>query len=330
MIYAQQKLNLVVLGAGSWGAALAHQARLSGLAKITLLARSEADCLALANGTIRQLPACDAIPPLMATTDPSILAKAELILLAAPLSAHQTACEQINKYAPQKAAIIFCSKGLVADSEKGGLFLPEYAQTALAGRPIAMLTGPSFADEVLANLPTALLIASPNQTLCGQIADIFEPSHLRIYQGDDMMGAAIGGAAKNVIAIAAGIVAGMGFGDNARAALVTRGLAEITRFAIQAGGQPKTISGLAGLGDLILSCASNHSRNMAYGFHIGAGTHPDGRLSEGRHAVAHLVARARYHAIDMPISEAVDAIINQGAPIEHTITQIMARKAFTE
>lgn len=325
-----QKTNLVVLGAGSWGAALAHQARLSELAQVTLLSRSEADCAALASGQIRQLPELPPIAPLIATTEPAILRTADIILLAAPLSAHQTAFDQINAHASDDCAIIFCAKGLIEDADKGGLFLPEYAQTALGGRSVAMLTGPSFADEVLANLPTALLVASPEASLCNRISALFEASHLRIYQGDDMIGAAIGGAAKNVIAIAAGIVAGMGFGDNARAALVTRGLAEITRFALEAGGQPKTLSGLAGLGDLILSCASMHSRNMAYGFHIGAGTTPDGRLSEGRHAAGHLVARARYHKIEMPIAMAVDAIINQGAPIEHTITQIMARKAYTE
>jgi len=330
MTDTQHRPHMVVLGAGSWGAALAHQARLSGKSEVRLLARSAADCESLAMGRIRQLPQIAPIEPLDADTNPAILAQADVILLAAPLSAHQHAAEQITGYARDDVPIIFCSKGLVPDTDRGGLFLPEYAQTVFAGRPVAMLTGPSFADEVLANLPTALLVASPDQAVCGIIADIFDDSHLRIYQGEDMLGAAIGGAAKNVVAIAAGIVSGLGFGDNARAALVTRGLAEIGRLAKEAGAQQKTISGLAGLGDLILSCASIHSRNMAYGFDIGAGRQPDGRLSEGRHAVAHLVARARYHTIEMPIAEAVDSIVNHGASLADTIKQVLARKASTE
>ena len=141
----------------------------------------------------------------------------------------------------------------------------------LIGHPLAILTGPSFADEVLRDLPTALLAASDTAGVPAQIAAQFSASSLRLYQGKDMIGAALGGAVKNVIAIAAGICAGQGLGDNARAGLITRGLAETARLASQLGADNRTISGLAGMGDLVLSCSGPHSRNMAFGFALGSG-----------------------------------------------------------
>ena len=324
------KKNIVVLGAGSWGAALAHQLRQNPALHVSLIARSPQDTDWLAQGRIRQLPDLPPVAPLQAVTDITHLSDAELIILAAPVSAHLQACSDITRYAPADCPVVFCAKGLIADAAKGGIFLCEYGAAHLSSRPLAMLTGPSFADEVLSDLPAALLAASTDADLRETIASLFEPSCLRIYQGADIIGAAVGGAAKNVIAIAAGIVAGKGFGDNARAALVTRGLAEIMRLASAAGGQTATISGLAGLGDLLLSCASTHSRNMAFGYQLGAGDALPSHLSEGRFATSLLCARAEYEGVEMPLAQAVNAILNHNAPLTDTIKAILSRTAYSE
>ena len=197
-------------------------------------------------------------------------------------------------------------------------------------RRFAILTGPSFADEVLQDKPTALLAASADDTLSEQISAHFSTPSLRIYQGHDVVGAALGGAIKNIIAIAAGIAAGQSLGDNARAGLVTRGLAETTRFASQLGAQPATIMGLAGMGDLVLSCSNQHSRNMAYGFALGSGAAIISQLAEGRYSAARLVKRAEQAGITMPICEAVNMIVNHGADIPQTIACLLARQAGTE
>lgn len=322
--------KICMIGAGSWGAALAHQLRKHPQNKVTLLARSEADCDSLSHGRIRQLPELHHIPPLHATTKAHCLAEADMVFLAAPVSAHPTAFAQIAEYTRPDCPIIFCAKGLIEDEKKGGLLICEYGERHFKGRALAMLTGPSFADEVLSDLPAALLIASQHEALCTAVSEMFKKSSLRIYQGDDIIGASVGGATKNVIAIAAGIVAGKGFGDNARAALVTRGLAEIGRLADALGGSKSTISGLAGLGDLLLSAAGPHSRNMAFGYHLGAGKDIPSKLSEGRFAANLVVARASYEGIEMPIARAVDDIINHNAPIEDTITAILSREAYNE
>lgn len=324
MMAAPEKI--VIIGAGSWGVALAHQLRAGAGSDVWLLARSEADCLTLRQGQVRQLPDLAQLAPFQVTVDTAILAQADLILVASPLSSYKVVSGQLSDHARADCPVVFCSKGMIEDPRKGGVFIPEYMAGAEGtDRPIAMLTGPSFADELLQGLPTAILAASPSETLRQMLADCYAGTALRVYQGNDMMGAAIGGSAKNVIAIAAGIIAGQGLGDNARAGLVTRGLAEMSRLARAAGGMADTISGLAGLGDLILSCASTHSRNMAFGFAIGAGTAHEGRLAEGRFAASLLAARARYHQIDMPICFAVDQIVNHNAPVAQTIKEVLAR-----
>lgn len=322
--------KIVVIGAGSWGTALAHQLRKNPQIELMLIARSVEDKHSLKAGKIRKLPELSPIAPLACETDPSLLGQADAIFVAAPIAAHDVACQQIHAYARPDCPIIFCAKGLMEDEEKGGILVCEYGEKHLKSHPLAMLTGPSFADEVLKDLPAALLIASSNAELCNTISSLYQPSSLRIYQGDDIIGACVGGAAKNVIAIAAGIVAGKGFGDNARAALVTRGLAEISRLAHALGGHKNTIAGLAGLGDLLLSSAGPHSRNMSFGFHLGAGKTAPAHLSEGRYAAARLVARAKFEKIEMPIAEAVDNILNDHAPIEDTITAILSRAAYNE
>ena len=322
--------KIIIIGGGSWGAALCHQLRKNSALNCQILVRSQQTAAALAAGHIRQLPGFTELENFQVTDDSHCLQTADLIYLVLPVSAHEESFKAINAFAPAGIPVVLCAKGLVSDPHKGGLFLPEYARTHLTSHPLAMLTGPSFADEVLRDLPTALLAASDSASLPAQIAEQFSASSLRLYQGKDMIGAALGGAVKNVIAIAAGICAGQGLGDNARAGLITRGLAETARLASQLGADNRTISGLAGIGDLVLSCSGPHSRNMAFGFALGSGKPVPLSLAEGRFSAAKLRARAKYECIELPICFAVDDIVNGNADINTRISGLLSRQAGQE
>ena len=326
----RQTANIVVIGGGSWGAALAHQLRRNKQLNCKILVRSAQTASDLARGHIRQLPAISDLPAFTVTDEAACLAEADFIYLVLPVAAHTDSLAQIQAYAPADTPVVLCAKGLVGDAEKGGLFLPEYAEARLDGRPTAVLTGPSFADEVLSDLPTALLAASRSQDVSAKVASHFSASSLRLYQGTDTIGAALGGAVKNVIAIAAGICTGQGLGDNARAGLITRGLAETMRLAEHLGADSRTISGLAGMGDLVLSCSGPHSRNMAYGLALGRGEAVPLSLAEGRFSAAKLRARAEHESIELPICFAVDDIVNRQADIRARITALLSRQAGQE
>ena len=322
--------SLVMMGGGSWGAALANKLHQTPNQECHVLTRTPETAAALQNGHIRQLNQLQLPSPLLATSDPACLSEADIIYLALPISAHEDALTLISQKTDLSVPIVLCAKGLIPDCDGGGSFLPEYMHQNYPARPFAILTGPSFADEVILNKPTALLAASATDSLSRQVAAQFSASSLRVYQGSDVIGAALGGAIKNIIAIAAGIAAGQSLGDNARAALVTRGLAETARFGAHLGAEPSTIMGLAGIGDLILSCSNQHSRNMAYGFALGSGAAIPQQLAEGRHSAARLVKRAKDGDIAMPICEAVHAIVNMGANIHETIAGLLAREAGIE
>ncbi len=326
----KDKPHIVVIGGGSWGSALAFQLRQNSQQNCEILVRSAQTKMQLEQGIIFQLPEITGLAPFRVTTDPACIRQADIIYSVVPVSAHLEIFSLIDDYAQAGTPIVLCAKGLVADPQKGGLFLHEYLHHHMPDRPFAILTGPSFADEVLKGLPTALLAASTTPHISQKIADQFSGSQLRIYQGHDVTGAALGGAIKNVMAIAAGICAGQRLGDNARAGLITRGLAETNRLARTLGAESQTISGLAGIGDLVLSCSNGHSRNMAYGFALGARLPVSDRLAEGRYSAAHLIARAAYEKTDMPICAAVDQVVNHNADIEMTIRQLLARSAGLE
>ena len=322
--------KIIIMGGGSWGAALTHQLRKNSNLDCQILARSQQTAADLAAGYIRQLPEITGLDSFKVTDDVNCLQTADMIYLVLPVSAHEESFKTINAFAPTGIPVVLCAKGLVSDPQKGGLFLPEYARSHLTGHPLAILTGPSFADEVLGDLPTALLAASDTAAVSVQIATQFSASSLRLYKGSDMVGAALGGAVKNVIAIAAGICAGQGLGDNARAGLITRGLSETARLASLLGANSRTITGLAGMGDLVLSCSGPHSRNMAFGFALGSGKPVPQSLAEGRFSAAKLRARARYESIELPICFAVDDIVNGNADIYTRISTLLSRQAGQE
>ena len=319
----------IIIGGGSWGAAIANQLQRAGQA-VQLLVRDEATVKSLASQHIRHLPDSRLNAPLSATTDPNCLAGAASIYIVVPLAAHADIFDTISTYADARTPLILASKGLMPDAVKGGLFLPEWLDMHANSFPFAMLSGPSFADEVIAGRPAALVAASTDTNLAASVASSFQNSNCRVYSSDDPLGVALGGAVKNVIAIAAGIATGLDLGDNARAALVTRGLAEMQRLAASIGAKASTLSGLSGMGDLMLSCAGPHSRNMAFGMALGAGTTPTNHLAEGQKATANLVRRAAYQSVDMPVCHAVNQILNHGQNLQDTISQLLSRDVGSE
>jgi glycerol-3-phosphate dehydrogenase (NAD(P)+) len=218
----------------------------------------------------------------------------------------------------------------MAMTADGARLMPELADAMAPGRPSVLLSGPSFADEVMRGLPAAVVAAGTDSAAVEMVQQSFRASQLRVYASDDPLGVAIGGTMKNVIAIAAGCAIGLGLGDNARAAIITRGLAEMARLAAAEGAEAETIYGLSGAGDLALSCAGPHSRNMAYGLALGRGETPDARLAEGRNTVAALAARGRETGIELPITNGVDLVVNGGAPLGDVVASLLARPAGSE
>ena len=314
----------IVIGGGSWGMGIAT-ALTAANQDVGLLVRNPQTVQLLAKGKCRQLPDQPAVAALAATIDPACLRMADLIYVVVPAGATRDTLCLIREMAKPHAGIVFAAKGLVADASSCGILLPEIATTYLPDHQTGILSGPSFADEVLAGLPAALTIAAKTPALIDAVQQRFANSNLRLYGNDDPIGVAVGGTMKNVIAIAAGCAVGLGLGDNAKAAILTRGIAEMARFAVAVGGRLESVYGLSGVGDLALTCAGPHSRNMAYGMAIGAGLAPDTRLAEGRHTVAALAQRATTLGLELPITSAVDRVINHGDNLRDIVTTLLAR-----
>jgi len=324
-------LNHVIIGGGSWGTAIGT-ALMRAKQNVTLLVRSASTIEALSGGRCQQLPDLKPAAPLAGTMNPNCLASADCIFVVVPVAATISSLETISATARPGTIIVLCAKGLVSDPElkRGGIILTEIADNKLTGFPHVVFSGPSFADEVILGKPAAVTAASSDQDAIAIVQHAFEGSNIRLYGNDDPIGVAIGGAMKNVIAIASGCAVGLGLGDNAKAAILTRGLAEMARFATAMGADANTIYGLSGVGDLALTCSGPHSRNMAYGMALGEGKIPDSKLAEGRHTVAALAARAATMQIEMPITNAVDRVVNHGDNLANVVASLLARKAGTE
>ena len=323
--------DIVIIGGGSWGAAIASAlCAQADVLDYFILTRTAETARALQAGLVRQLPHVHNLPPFPASDNREGLKRADFIYIVTPIDSTPAILAEIAQVNCTNAPIIFCGKGFIDDEEKGGILLTEYMDRHMPKRPFAVLTGPSFADEVLQGLPTAIICAGYDDKLTTTIAGHFAGSCLRIYQTSDVIGAGLGGAVKNVMAIALGIAVGWGFKDNARAALITRGLAEITRLSDEMGGERQTMYGLAGLGDFILSCSNQHSRNMAFGYALATSQSRGDNLVEGKHTVARVVRRARYEGVDMPICNAVNDIIAQKTDIGTAIERLLAREVGQE
>lgn len=323
-----------IVGAGAWGTALAMVARRAGGA-VTLWAREAEVAEAIARDRINPvyLAGVPLDPEIRATTDLSLTVDADLVLLVTPAQHLREICERMAAHWPDGVPALICAKGIEQGS---GALMTEVAAAALPQARLAVLSGPTFAAEVARDLPTAVTLACGEPELGEWLAAALANPRFRIYQSADLIGAEIGGAVKNVLAIACGIVRGRGLGDNARAALITRGLAEIVRLAISKGARAETLTGLCGLGDLTLTCAAQQSRNFSLGVALGRGDRLENILSarrsvaEGVFSASSVVELARRLEVEMPISTAVDAILNHGAEIDAEIAGLLARPLRTE
>jgi glycerol-3-phosphate dehydrogenase (NAD(P)+) len=236
-----------------------------------------------------------------------------------------------------RAPVVWLSKGFIA--APGGPAGVALAHQRIAPRwpsPVGVVSGPSFADEVARGLPTALASAATDPALAARAAMLLRGDALRVYETDDIIGVEIGGAVKNVLAIAAGLADGLAYGHNARAALITRGLAEMSRLAVAAGGRRDTLMGLAGLGDLVLTCTGDASRNRQVGLALASGRRLDeilaslGHVAEGVHAARAASALARHHGIDMPITEAVARVLDGVLPVRDAVEALLRREPRAE
>jgi len=319
-------VKLGVLGGGAWGTALAQVAAADG--RDTLLWAREPEVVDSINREHENamfLPGVALSPAIRATRELADLADCEALLVVTPAQHMRAVLEQ----APVEArALILCSKGI---EERSGALLHDVARAACPDAPIAVLSGPSFADEVARGLPTAVTLATDESAIREQIRAALARPNFRIYVSDDVAGAEIGGAVKNVLAIACGVVEGKGLGQNARAALIGRGFAEMTRFGIALGARRETLAGLSGLGDLVLTCSSTSSRNYSLGLGLGQGRSAaellDDRrtVAEGAFTAPVLARLAREKGIDMPIVAAVDALIGGRADVDQILEQLLAR-----
>ncbi len=323
-----------IIGAGAWGTALATLAHRAGLE--VLLQAFEPDVASAINGDHENtlyLPGVALDPAIEATADiAEAAAGAEAIILAAPAQFLRpvmgTLKDGFERGVPPGVPIVICAKGIEQDT---GALMSEIAAEVLPETPVAVLSGPTFANEVACDLPAAVTLAASDEALGIELSDALGTPRFRVYRSDDVIGAQIGGAVKNVLAIGCGIAEGRGLGDNARAALITRGLAEIVRLGLAKGGRPETLMGLCGIGDLVLTCNAMQSRNFSLGVALGKGDALadilDARASiaEGVFSAASVNQLARGLGIDMPICLAVDGILNHFADIDAAIEGLLSR-----
>ncbi len=317
-----------VVGAGAWGTALAMMLRRSGR-QVTLWARDSAVVQAVNERHenpvyLPHLP----LDHLIAATDKlADLAGCDALLLVSPAQHLRSIVQQLPPLRPGTPLVI-CAKGI----ERGTLaLLSEAVQQVLPGQPCAILSGPTFAVEVAQGLPSAATLAVADAALGQALATALGNRSFRPYVTDDVIGTQIGGAIKNVLAVACGIVEGKRIGDNGRAALITRGLSELARLGCALGGRAETFMGLSGLGDLVLTCTGSQSRNMTLGYAIGQGRTlaevmaERKSVAEGVFTAAAAVALAARHQVELPICMAVHRILDEGAPVEAEIAALMAR-----
>lgn len=318
-------MRIGVIGGGAWGTALAQVAASDG--EPVLLWAREGEVVASINDAHQNalfLPGVALSPAIRATGRLSDLAGMDALLVVAPAQHIRAVLADI---AIGETPLVLCAKGIEANT---GLLVGEVAAQVHPAARIAVLSGPTFAHEVAKGLPTAVTLACADDALGERLATRLASPAFRTYASRDVIGAEIGGAVKNVLAIACGVVEGAGLGLNARAALIARGFAEMTRFGVARGGQAETLAGLSGLGDLVLTCSSTNSRNFSLGVGLGQGR-AAGELMADRRTVAEgaftapvLKAEAAKAGVDMPVTDAVCALLD-GAPVGEVVRDLLAR-----
>ncbi len=318
-----------IIGAGAWGTALAITARRAGRQVIIQAHEPRVvDAINRDHENVDFLPGIPLDPQIRATADPAEAADADAVLLTVPAQHLRTVAVQAAPGWKAGVPAVVCAKGI---EDTTCALMHEVAGEALPEAVVAVLSGPSFAAEVARDQPTAVTVACADPVVREQVPAALGTRRFRIYSSMDVIGAEVGGAVKNVLAIACGIVQGRSMGDNARAALITRGLAEIARLATAKGARPETLMGLSGMGDLVLTCNNMQSRNFSLGVRLGRGEALTKILAartavtEGVFSAASVTELARRLDVDMPICAAVDAVLNAGAGLDTTIAGLLSR-----
>ncbi|MGK2924727.1 MAG: NAD(P)H-dependent glycerol-3-phosphate dehydrogenase [Lysobacterales bacterium] len=323
---------VAVLGAGSWGTALAIQLARAGSHPVLWdWDSAHMEAMRLAGRNEKFLPGHSLPERLVLEPDlQTAVRAADEILIVVPSHAFAGVIGQIQPWLKPGQGVAWACKGLEPGT---GQFLHEPARRLFGdSRPLAVVTGPSFAVEVAAGLPTAVTVSGTDPEYCARVARLLHAGSFRAYTSDDIIGAELGGSLKNVLAVATGISDGMGLGDNARAALITRGLAEMMRLGLVLGAREQTLTGLTGMGDLVLTCTGNLSRNRRLGLALGAGKPLEqalaeiGQIVEGVKTAAEVRRLARRHDVEMPIAEQVYRIIHEGANPSQCLRDLLSRE----
>ena len=332
---------VAVLGAGAWGTALAAHLARRGDLRVTLWARDTDAARAIAADRVNRkyLPGVELPAALAVTGDLDAITAADLLIVGTPMAAVPAIVDTLAG-AGARAPLVWLSKGFLtvpADAAvPAGVALAHRVLGPRWPAPVGVVSGPSFAEEVARGLPTAVAVAATERALAERVAALLRADTLRVYASDDIAGVEAGGAVKNVLAIAAGASDGLRFGHNARAALITRGLAETGRLSAALGGQRETLMGLAGLGDLVLTCTGDLSRNRRVGLALAHGKSLPGILAELGHvaegvgAAAAVRALARHHKVDMPICDAVYRVLHEALPARQAVEALLKREPRTE
>jgi glycerol-3-phosphate dehydrogenase (NAD(P)+) len=318
--------HIAVVGAGAWGSALACVAARAGR-HVTLIARSEHAAAGIrATGESRHLPGVKLDPRIVIAAGADAAASAEAVLLVVPAQALHFAASSLAPAIRPGTPVIACAKGIERDTRA---FMTEVIAACIPQAKPAILSGPSFATDVARGLPTAVTLAAREAALAAALVKALGTHTFRPYHSTDVRGVEIGGAAKNVLAIAAGIAAGRHLGASASAALTTRGFVELIRFGKAFGARAETLTGLSGLGDLILTCSTRQSRNFSFGVAIGEGASladaARGGLAEGAFTASVLVEMAEGAGIDMPIATAVHAVLEGRLSVDEAMEALLAR-----
>jgi glycerol-3-phosphate dehydrogenase (NAD(P)+) len=313
---------IAVIGAGAWGTALANCAARAGR-EVTLWARDPAAIAAImSKRESPRLPGVTLDERIAATGALADVARADAVLLVVPAQDLRTAAIALGSQIGKGVPVVACAKGIERGTHR---FMTEVIAETLPGATPAILSGPSFAADVARGLPTAVTLACADEATAEALTLALGSATFRPYHATDVRGVEIGGAAKNVLAIAAGIVQGRKLGASATAALVTRGFAELARFGRALGARTETLTGLSGLGDVILSCASPQSRNFSLGLALGEGRSADGKLAEGAFTARALVELANERSVEMPIATAVAAVLDGTLSVDAAIGSLLTR-----
>lgn len=328
------QIRMAVVGAGSWGTTIASLAAANTPTVLWARRQEVADAINTTHRNPHYISSVDLPAELRSSISlQETVSHADVVVMAVPSQGFRTTLQQAAPHIRPWVPIVSLSKGL----EPGSLLrMSQVANEVMPGHPVAVLTGPNLASEIAVGQPAASVVAIDDAVIATALQQLFSSTTFRVYTNPDVIGCEIAGVVKNVIAIASGIAMGMGFGDNTRATLLTRGLAEMTRLAVALGGSPESLAGLAGMGDLIATCSSTASRNTSVGVRLGQGETIENivasmsMVAEGVRSSAVVLELARQHGVDMPITEQVVAVCHESKSASEALVALMSRQARPE